>query len=82
VENKEYPGVAEVCQQHHTWAPRLKLDGAAIPWNSSIREFQKGHSTYIAKVLEQSLLLLKDMATLRHMRQPDLFMSLKGTWPW
>ena len=38
-ESREDPGVAEVHQQHHTWAPRLELDGAAIPWNSSIWKF-------------------------------------------
>ena len=42
----------EVRQPQRIWAPRLELDGAAIQWNSSIREFQKGHSTYVAKTLE------------------------------
>ena len=77
VESREDPGVAEVRQQHYTWASRLELDEAAIPWNSSIREFQRGHSSYVAEALEQPLLLLKDMVVLRHMRQPDLFISLK-----
>ena len=31
----------------------------------------------MADALEQPLLLLKDMATLRHVRQPDLFIFLK-----
>ena len=39
VESKEDPGVAEVHQQHHTWAPRLELDGVTIPWKSTIKEF-------------------------------------------
>ena len=69
--------MAEVRQQHHTWASQMELDEVAIPWNSSIREFQRGHSTYITEVLEQTLLLPKDMTTLRHMRQPYLFMSLE-----
>ena len=78
VESREDPGVAKVRHQHHTWAPRLELDGAAIPWNSSIKEFQREHSSYVVEALKQPLFLPKDMAVLRHMRQPDLFMSLKG----
>ena len=77
VESREDPIVPKVRQQHHTWASRLELDGVAILWNSSIREFQKGHSSYVANALEQPLLLPKDMAVLRHMRQSNLFMSLK-----
>ena len=69
--------MAEVHQQHHTWASRLELDGAAIPWNSSIKEFQRWHVSYVAEALEQPLFLPKDMVALKHMRQPDLFMSLK-----
>ena len=75
VESREDPDVAEVHQQHHTWAPQLELDGAAIPWNSSIKEFQRKHSSYVAETLEQPLFLPKDMAALRHMRQPEHFMS-------
>ena len=37
--SKDDPRVAEVHQQSHTWAHRLELDRATIPWNSSIREF-------------------------------------------
>ena len=63
--------------QYHTWFPRLEVDEAAIPWNASVREFQRGHSTHIAEALEQSLLLPKDIDVVRKMRQPHLFMSLK-----
>ena len=77
VDSREEPSGAEVRQQQRTWAPQLELDGTPIPWNSSIREFQRGHFAYIAKTLEQPLLLSKDMEALRHMRQLDLFMSLK-----
>ena len=68
---------AEVRTQQHTWTPRLEVDGAAIPWNSFIREFQRGHFAHIVETLEQPLLLPKDMDALRCMRQPNLFMSLK-----
>ena len=59
------------------WLPRLEVDGADIPWNASIREFQRGHSAHIAKALEQPLLLPKDMNALRRVRQSGLFRSLK-----
>ena len=31
--------MAEVRPPNHSWNPRLELDGIAIPWNFSIREF-------------------------------------------
>ena len=77
VDSREELSGAKVRQQKCTWAHWLELDGIPIPWNSSIREFQRGHSVYIAETLDQPLLLPKDMEALRHMRQPDLFMSLK-----
>ena len=63
--------------QHRTWSPRLEVDEASIPWNASVREFQRGHSAHIAEALEQFFLLPKDMDAMRKMRQQDLFMSLK-----
>ena len=63
--------------RHPTWNPKLELDGVVVPWNSSIREFQRGHSYHVAEVLECPLLLPKDMDALKHMRQLELFLSLK-----
>ena len=77
MDSREDLGRAEVRQPQRAWALQLELVGAAIPLNSSIREFQRGHSSYIAEALKQPLLLPKDMVALRQMRQPDLFMSLK-----
>jgi len=77
VDSREDPSISEVRQQQRTWVPRLELDKAAILWNSSIREFQRRHSSYVAETLKQSLLLPKDMEALRRIRQPNLFMSLK-----
>ena len=53
------------------------MNRVAIPWNASVREFQRGHSAYIAKALDQPLLLPKDMDAVRKLKQQDLFMSLK-----
>ena len=75
VDNKEAEHSADV--RHPTWNPKLELDGAALPWNSSIREFQRGHSYHVAKALERPLLLPKDMDALKHMRQLEFFLSLK-----
>ena len=32
---------AEVRVAQRTWSPRLKVDRAPIPWNTSIREYQR-----------------------------------------
>jgi len=53
--------------RHLAWNPRLELDGAIVPWNSSIREFQRGHSYHVAEALECPLLLPRDMDALKHM---------------
>ena len=77
LESREDQNVAEVCHQNPAWALLLELDEAAIPWNSTIREFQKGHAHYLVKGLEQPFLLLKDMVALKNMWQSVLFLSLK-----
>ena len=77
VDSREEHTGAEVRAQQRTWSLRLEVDEATILCNASIKEFQRGHSAYIAKALEQPLFLPKDMNALRKMRQPDLFMSLK-----
>ena len=76
-DNREEHNGADVCIQPQAWSPRLEVDGATIPWNASVRDFQKGHATHIVKALEQPLILPKDMVAVRKMRQQDLFLSLK-----
>ena len=68
---------AEVRLPQCVWSPRLEVDGAAIPWNAFVREYQRGHSAHVAESLEQPLLLTKDMKALRKLKQHDLFLSLK-----
>ena len=60
-----------------TWSPRLEVDGIPIPWNALVREFQKGRAGYIAKALEQPLLLPKDMEAYKRFKQNELFLFLK-----
>ena len=68
VDNRKEQSLAEVCLQPRTWAPRLEVDGASIPWTAFVREFQRGHSTHMAEALEQPLLLPKDMDTVRKLK--------------
>ena len=59
------------------WAPQMDLDGAPLLDDASIRDFQQGAARYVADAVEQSLLLPKDMADLRSMRQHEVFLRLK-----
>ena len=47
VESKKGRPMAEECLQNPTWNHQLELDGAAIPWNSTIKEFQKRNAHYL-----------------------------------
>ena len=68
---------AEVRRPQWTWAPRLEMEGAPIPYDASIWDAQKGHANYLAQALQQPFLLPRDMESIRRIRHPDLFMSLK-----
>ena len=48
---------AEIRQPQRSWAPRLEMDGAAIPYNASIWDAPKGHTNYLTQALQQPLLL-------------------------
>ena len=60
-----------------SWTPTLMLDGAPLPVSASIRDFQQGRAGYVADTMEQTLLLLEDMADLRSLRRHEVFLSLK-----
>ena len=77
MESREEQNRADVRVTPRTWSPRLEVDGAPIPWNASVREFQRGRAGYIAEALEQPLLLPKDIEAYKRFSQTDLFMSLK-----
>jgi len=68
---------AEVHRGQCSWAPRLEVEGAPIPWDAIIWESQRGYATVLTEALEQPLLLPWDMEGFRRTRQPDIFMSLK-----
>ena len=77
VDSREEQNLVEVRLQQGIWSPWLEVDGAAIPWNSSIREYQRGHSAHVAAALKKPLLLPKEMDAVRKLKQHDLFLSLK-----
>ena len=68
---------AKVRRPQQTWAPRIEMEGAPILYDASIWDAHRGHANHLAQALQQPLLLLRDMESIRRTRQPDLFMSLK-----
>ena len=56
---------ATIRTEQRTWSPRLELDGALISWNATLWESQRGQTSYLARALQQPLLLPCDMDGLR-----------------
>ena len=77
VESRDEENQAEVCVNPRVWSPKLELDGVAIPYTASVREYNRGRAGYIAEALEQPVLLPQDMEAYRQFSQPELFLSLK-----
>ena len=57
VEGTDVEMVSERRPKVPTWNLPLELDGAPLPLDFSIRDFQKGKARYVANALEQPLLL-------------------------
>ena len=55
----------------------MELDGSPLLSDAFIRDSQQGTAGYVADVVDQSLLLPKDMADLRSIRQHEVFLGLK-----
>ena len=68
---------AELRRGQCTWAPRLEVEGALVPWDAMLWKSKRGQAIVLVKDLEQPLLLPRDMEGLRRTKQPNLFMSLK-----
>ena len=47
----------EVRRPQWPWAPRLEMDGVAIPYDALIWDVLRGHTNYLARALQQPLLL-------------------------
>ena len=43
---------AEIRQPQGTWAPRLEMEGAPIPYDALIWEAQRGHANYLVQALQ------------------------------
>ena len=43
---------AEVRRPQQTWAPRLEMESAPIPYDASIWDKQRGHANYLAQALQ------------------------------
>ena len=77
VESREEMERAEMRMPPRTWSPQLEVDGAAIPYNALVREYNRGRAGYITEALEQPMLLPRDMKAYRRFSQAELFLSLK-----
>ena len=77
VESREEENRAEVRVNPRTWSPKLEVDSVAIPYTASVREYNRGRVGYIAKALEQPVLLPRDMEAYRRFSKPEIFLSLK-----
>ena len=77
MDNREEPPVAPVRRSPRTWSLVLKVDGAPVAFDATLRHFCGGHAGLLAEALQQPLLLPQDMAAYRSFNHPDLFLSLK-----
>ena len=68
---------AELRQPQRTSTPQLEMKGATISYDVSIWDVPRGHTNYLAQALQQPLFLPRDMDSIWHTKQLDLFMSLK-----
>ena len=59
------------------WLPAPMPDEAPLLASSSIRDFRGKMAGHMADVVEQALLLPKDMVELYSMRRHEVFLSLK-----
>ena len=50
---------------------------SSLAYYASVKNFQQGKAGYVADIMEQVLLLPKDMADLKSMRKHEVFLSLK-----
>ena len=65
MESRDEENQAEVCVNPRVWSPKMELDGVAIPYTASVREYNRGRAGYIAEALEQPVLLPRDMEAYR-----------------
>ena len=52
MDSQEEQNRADVRMTQRMWSLRLEVDGTPIPWNASVRGFQRGRVGYIVEALE------------------------------
>ena len=76
-ESREENLAADVRRGTQAWSPTLTLDGTAIPYDASLRNYAGGKAGHIVDALEKTLLLPRDMDSYRRFSEHELFLSLK-----
>ena len=59
------------------WLPAPMLGGEPLTDDASIRDYNAGIGCHVASVLEETLLLPKDMVELRGLRRNEVFLQTK-----
>ena len=59
------------------WLPAPMLEGEPVTDDASIRDYNGGLGCHVASVLEETLLLPKDMVELRGLRRNEVFLQAK-----
>ena len=59
------------------WLPAPMLGGEPLTDDASIRDYNGGIGCHVASVLEETLLLPKDMVELRGLRKNEVFLQAK-----
>ena len=59
------------------WLPAPMLGGEPLTDDASIRDYNRGIGCHVASVLEETLLLPKDMVELRGLRKNEVFLQAK-----
>ena len=59
------------------WLPAPMLGGEPLTDDASIRDYNRGIGCHVASVLEETLLLPKDMVELRGLRRNEVFLQVK-----
>ena len=64
------------------WLPAPMLGGEPLTNNASIKDYNGGIGCHVASVLEETLLLPKDMVELQGLRKNEVFLQAKWFWAW
>ena len=59
------------------WLPAPMLGGEPLTDDASIRDYTGGIGCHVASILEETLLLPKDMVELRGLRRNEVFLQTK-----